>query len=75
MLTRRFDDFREITAKFDNTLTCGHAAKAGDRIGWSGRRGRDGASRAETCCAACWLKWCDENREAAAYEQGLAYNG
>jgi hypothetical protein len=72
MLTRRFDDFREITAKFDSTATCGHAAKAGDRIGYAGKRGY---RQPEICCADCWSKWCDENREAAAYEQGLAYNG
>lgn len=58
----RFDNYREITAKFDSTGKCGHAIKKGDRIGWNKRHGCQ--------CASCWSRWVAENREAAAIEQG-----
>lgn len=58
----RFDNYREITAKFNSTGTCGHAIKKGDRIGWNRTHG--------THCANCWAKWSAENREADAVEAG-----
>lgn len=58
----RFDNYREITAKFDSTGECGHPIKKGDRIGWNKRHGCQ--------CANCWSRWVAENREADAIEAG-----
>ena len=58
----RFDNYREITAKFDSTGKCGHPIKKGDTIGWNKRHG--------CYCSACWSKWVAENREADAIEAG-----
>ena len=66
----RFDDYREITAKFDTPAAlaaCGHDIKKGEIIGYaSGRYG----SRGLVQCAACWARWVAENREADAIEAG-----
>lgn len=57
----RFDNYREITARFDSVGACGHPIKTGDRIGWNKRHG---------CrCADCWEKWSAENAAAAADER------
>lgn len=61
----RFDDHREITAKFDSTASCGHAIKTGDRIGYGRKHGQS-----STQCPDCWGKWSAENREADAIESG-----
>lgn len=58
----RFDNYREIRAKFDSTGKCGHAIKTGDVIGWNKRHGCQ--------CSSCWSRWVAENREADAIEQG-----
>jgi hypothetical protein len=58
----RFDNYRNIVAKFDSTGACGHPIKKGDRIGWHSKHGAR--------CAACWEKWSAENHEAAAVEAG-----
>ena len=63
MQSARFNDYREITARFDSTGACGHPIRKGDRIGWA-RRTR------ETRCTACWDTWCAENAEADAIESG-----
>lgn len=56
----RFDNYREIAAKFDSTGVCGHPIKKGDRIGYN---------KAHGCrCTDCWTKWVEENREADAIE-------
>jgi len=69
MSTRRFDDYRTLASKYDTTATCGHAVKAGDRIGWSpGNRWR--GRKSKTVCADCWSKWQSENAEADAIEAG-----
>lgn len=60
----RFSNYREITARFNSTGTCGHQIKAGDRIGWNRNHG--------TRCAACWERWCGENAAAEADERMLA---
>lgn len=65
MPTIRFNDCREITAKFNSTGTCGHAITAGDRIGYGRKHGQT-----NTHCQACWSKWTAENREAEAIESG-----
>lgn len=58
----RFDNYREITAKFDSIGKCGHEIKKGDRIGWNKHHG---------CrCSSCWSRWVAENREADAIESG-----
>lgn len=57
----RFDNYRELTSKFDSMGACGHAIKKGDVIGWHHIHGAR--------CSDCWRKWCSENAEAAAYEQ------
>lgn len=58
----RFDNYREITAKFNSTGACGHQIKKGDRIGWNKRFGCQ--------CSDCWSRWVAENREADAIEAG-----
>lgn len=58
----RFDNYREITAKFDSTGKCGHSIKKGDRIGWNKIHGCH--------CSSCWSKWVAENREADMIESG-----
>ena len=65
----RFYDYREITAKFDSTGTCGHDIKQGQVIGYC-RRNR----KSYTQCAACWQKWVAENQEADAIESGYINN-
>lgn len=59
----RFNEYRDIDARFDSPGTCGHAIRKGDRIGWA-RRTR------ETQCAECWAKWRAENADADAIERG-----
>ncbi len=62
----RFDNYREIDAKFDSTGKCGHPIKRGDRIGWNKIHGAQ--------CADCWAKWSAENREADMMEAGYSPN-
>jgi hypothetical protein len=68
--SNRFDNYREITARFDSVATAcgstapgGHAIKTGDRIGYL-------PGRALTMCSDCWARWVAENREADAIEAG-----
>ncbi len=61
----RFDDYREIEARFDSTGTCGHDIRKGQRIGYC-RRGRPSYVQ----CPACWERWKAENAEADALEGG-----
>ena len=68
MITKRFSDFMEITAKFDSTGTCGHAIAKGDRIGYA-RGYRRIKGSAQTSCNACWTRWCCENAEADMLER------
>lgn len=65
MSAPRFHDYREITARFDSTGSCGHPIKQGDRIGYARKHGQS-----HTSCASCWSKWVSENREADAIESG-----
>jgi hypothetical protein len=58
----RFDNYREITAKFDSTGKCGHSIKKGDRIGYN----KDHGCR----CSDCWSSWVRENHEADMIENG-----
>ena len=64
----RFNDHREIAARFDSVGSCGHDIKKGDTIGYA-RRGRD----VHTNCPACWSAWVAENQEADMYERYMAY--
>ena len=59
----RFDNYRELDARFASAGTCGHSIAKGDRIGWH-------PSLKKTQCAACWLRWVSENAEAAVMERG-----
>jgi hypothetical protein len=59
----RFDNYREIDARFASTGTCGHAISKGDRIGWH-------PTIKKTQCTACWSRWVAENAEADALERG-----
>lgn len=59
----RFDNYREITARYPSTGACGHNIKPGDLIGWHSRHG--------ACCADCWRQWSADNANAAAYESNL----
>ena len=58
----RFDNYHELTAKFDSTGSCGHAIHRGDTIGYHRSHGAQ--------CAVCWVRWSAENREADAIEGG-----
>lgn len=61
---KRFDDYREITAKFASTGKCGHEIRKGDRIGYN---------RQDGCyCAGCWRTWVAENRAADEDERFYA---
>ncbi len=59
----RFDNYREIDARFASTGTCGHAIRKGDRIGWQ-------PAIKKTQCTACWARWVAENAEADMLERG-----
>lgn len=59
----RFDNFREIRAKFSSEGTCGHQIKKGEIIGFNPRT-------KSTSCPDCWARWVAENREADAIEAG-----
>ncbi len=59
----RFDNYRELDARFASTGTCGHAIAKGDRIGWH-------PSLKRTQCTSCWTRWVAENAEADALERG-----
>jgi hypothetical protein len=56
----RFENYREITAKFDSKGSCGHAIKRGDVIGWHKTHGAK--------CPDCWSTWSAENAAAAQDE-------
>ena len=73
MITKRFNDFTSITAKFNSTGTCGHAIAKGDEIGYARGNRRRGV-KAETSCSACWTRWCAENAEAYMLEQQASYH-
>lgn len=66
-MTARFDDYREITARFSSIATgCGkglHRIEKGETIGYAGKRGG-------TICGDCWARWRAENAEADAIEAG-----
>lgn len=70
----RFNDYREITAKYAGKSTAcgskvgGHEITIGDLIGhWFGK---GGISPTKTMCAACWSSWCCEN-QAADYDEAM----
>lgn len=65
MSSPRFNDYREITAKFDSQGSCGHPIKKGERIGYARKHGTS-----HTSCPTCWDKWVAENRYADAVEAG-----
>lgn len=58
-----FDFYREISARFNSTATCGHEVKKGEIIGYNPRNKK-------TQCSNCWARWVAENREADAIEAG-----
>jgi hypothetical protein len=60
----RYDNYRQITARFAGQATCGHPIRKGDVIGWNVRLHK-------TQCADCWRKWSAEVREEAAAEAGI----
>ena len=64
----RFNDYREITAGYPSTSTCGHEIVSGDVIGYAPKRysGKGGV----TSCATCWAKWKAENAAADFDELG-----
>ncbi len=67
--TPRFDDYREITAKFDSKSTdCGSKVggpdiKNGDAIGYCRRGGTS-----HSLCADCWRAWVSEIHAALECE-------
>ncbi len=58
----RFDNYREIEARFASTGSCGHEIAKCDPIGWHPKLKK-------TQCAACWQRWCAENAEAEMAER------
>ena len=62
----RFDNYRDLVAKFDSIGACGHPVKKGDEVGYNPRLKR-------VRCATCWAKWCAENDEARTYEESLPW--
>ncbi len=60
----RFDNYREIEARFASTGSCGHEIVKGDRIGRQPRLKK-------TQCADCWQRWVAENAEADMLERGM----
>jgi hypothetical protein len=48
----RFENYREITSRFNSRGACGHQILKGDLIGWNRRHGAR--------CASCWLAWKQE---------------
>ena len=66
----RFENYREIDARFASTGSCGHTIAKGDRIGWHPRLKK-------TQCADCWARWVAANAEADEQERtsGCAYGG
>jgi hypothetical protein len=71
-LTRRFNEFCSLKAKFASAGSCGHPIKEGDTIGYAKSRGRMRFYTTETCCESCWTSWRMDNYEAASLE---AYSG
>ena len=59
----RFDNYREIDARFASTGSCGHPISKGDRIGYH-------PSLKKTQCSDCWRRWTNENAEAEMMERG-----
>lgn len=59
----RFDNYREIKAKFNSIGDCGHAIKKEEIIGYNPRNKK-------TQCPNCWSRWVAENKEADAIEAG-----
>lgn len=51
----RFDNYRELDARYPSTGTCGHDIRKGDRIGWH-------PGLKKTQCADCWDSWREEVR-------------
>ena len=66
----RYSEHRELVARFDSKGDCGHPIKKGDVIGYAARGGKP-HRKTHTCCAGCWSRWVEENREADLYEESL----
>jgi hypothetical protein len=56
--TLRFDDLREMTARFASMGACGHAIKQGERIAYG---------RGAAYCETCYRKWASEVQEENDY--------
>lgn len=63
----RFDNYREVWARFPSIGKCGHQIKKGDKIGWNKRHG--------VYCSACWAQWKAENDAADHDERFMSGNG
>ena len=62
MASPRFNDYREVVARFATVGTrCHHEIRPGDRIGYAPRS-------KHWICADCWRAWAHENAEAAYWE-------
>lgn len=57
----RFSNYRQITAKYSSTGSCGHQISPGDVIGYH-------PELKKAQCADCWHKWSAENAEADRIE-------
>ena len=55
----RYNDYRELTAKFDSQGKCGHSVKKGDVIGIAYTRY---PKESHVQCAECWRKWTNDVR-------------
>lgn len=45
----RFENYRELTSRFDSHGACGHRIRKGELIGWNRRHGAK--------CSSCWAAW------------------
>ena len=63
----RFDNYREIVARFSSTGACGHSIVQGDVIGYHRTHG--------AMCEDCWESWTAENREADRSEAQFWFGG
>jgi len=74
-MSARFNDFRDLSARFDSTGCINgadHKITKGDDIGYMPRTRR---RPAQVCCSECWQSWSVENQEADMVEESTHWRG
>lgn len=64
----RFNNYREMIARYTGKCSCGATIKPGQVMGYH-------AGLKKGKCAHCWQSWSAENREADMYEAQHGYCG